>query len=304
MVDYLSPSPNHRARRFSIHTRLALALLLAFAVSPSVSGAATVDSGAKASTSRDARQDAVRSIPFSKLSATSQAKINSVLKHTSIYRRLPVQKTDCDPDLYLFLVRNPEVVVNIWQVMNISKCTLERTGASTLDASDGLGTTAKLEYLHSSRDLQIIYSEGRYEGPMFSKAVQGKCLCIMRSSYSREANGRHYVTSRLDTFIRLDNVGVELLAKTFQPIVGRAADYNFTETTRFVGSLSRTAEIHGEGVERLAVKLDHVTPERRNEFVTLSSAVAERNALDPDKIVEPELPRLTSSRASSDVRRN
>src|SRR4051812_8330049 len=56
-----------------------------------------------------AREDATRSIPFNKLDAETKAQISSVISHTSIFRRLPIQVTDCDPGLYQFLARHPEV---------------------------------------------------------------------------------------------------------------------------------------------------------------------------------------------------
>ncbi|MCE9548364.1 MAG: hypothetical protein K8T25_23060, partial [Planctomycetia bacterium] len=68
-------------------------------------------------TSRAARMDAVRLIPFDKLDADARAKATAVTKANSLFRRLPVETIDCDPKLYLYLVRNPEVVVSIWQLM-------------------------------------------------------------------------------------------------------------------------------------------------------------------------------------------
>jgi hypothetical protein len=237
----------------------------------------------KATSSNSARDEATRAIPTHLLSAEAHQKVNRIIANTSIYRRLPVQVTDCEPDLFQFLVRHPDVVVDIWEVMGISKVQLRQTGPVTFDAIDGAGTSGKVEYLYQDKNLHIIYSEGFYDGPMFHRPIRGQCLLILRTASIREASGRHYITSRLDTFLHLENVGLELLAKTFQSLMGRAADYNFTETANFVGSLSRTAEVNAAGVQRLATKLKNVSPEVRQEFADVAVQVAAKVQLPTEQ---------------------
>ncbi len=51
----------------------------------------------EATTSDAARRDAIRSIPFDKLSADDRAKVEAVLSNVSLFRRLPTRVVDCDP---------------------------------------------------------------------------------------------------------------------------------------------------------------------------------------------------------------
>ncbi len=246
-------------------------LSVAFAASAAVAAAPS-----QATSSRAAREDAIKSIPFSKLDTGAQAKVKSVISHTSIYRRLPVQMTDCDPDMYLFLVRHPDVIVNIWEVMGISKCTLARSGKEGFKAADGAGSSGTIKYLYSSHDTHVIYAEGSYEGPLFERPVRARCVLVLKSGYVQEANGRKYVTSRMDAFIHIEHLGIELLAKTFQSLVTQSADYNFTETAAFMGNVSRTAESNSAGMGRLAAKLKHVAPEDSQKLADLANNVAEK----------------------------
>jgi hypothetical protein len=234
--------------------------------------------GTKATSSKAAREDALQSIPFDKLSGDARQKVNAVISRTSIFRRMPLQVVDCDPDLHLFLVRNPDVVVNIWEVMGISKVTVERIGPDSFRTADGQGTKGRIDYLYSSHDTHVIYSDGLYEGPLYPRPVRGQCVLVLKAGYIRETNGRQYVTHRLDAFIHLDNVGVELIAKTFQPLVGKSADYNFTETSAFMGDLSHTAEINPKAVKKLSERLTHIEPAVRDEFASITAAVADRAA--------------------------
>jgi hypothetical protein len=227
------------------------------------------------STSRAARDDAVRSIPIEKLDPPARTKVAAILADVSLFRRMPVKVIDCDPSLYLFLVRHPDVVVNIWEVLEISNLRLREVAPRTYQVIDTVGTRATVEVLYSSHDTQVIYATGSYSGPLLARPVQGRCLLLLRNGYVRETNGRHYITSRLDTFMQVDNGGIELLAKTLQPLMGKTADNNFEQTMAFLGSLSRTAEVNSRGVQRLASKLEYVQPQYRDELAKLAATLGE-----------------------------
>jgi len=229
-----------------------------------------------ATSSRAAREDAIRSIPLEKLDPEVRAKVSTTLAETSLFRRLPVQVIDCDPDLYLFLVRHPEVIVSIWEVMKISNVALARTGPDTFRASDGVGTLCNVKYCYSDHETHVIYAEGTYTGPMLTKPVRAKCVLLLKSGYVQETNGRYFVTSRMDTFIQIEHVGLEILAKTLQPLLHRSADYNFVETAAFVGTVSRTAEMNAAGMYRLAGRLTNLEPTVRDRFAELSLAVGSK----------------------------
>jgi len=216
-------------------------------------------------------------MPLDKVDPELRQKIAVVVNKPTVFRRLPIEVIECDPKLYLFLIKNPEVVVNIWEVMGISKVTLRRTGPKMFAASDGTGTRGNLVYGYSDHDTQLIYAEGSYEGPLFSRPLKAQCVLLLKSAYIRETNDRYYVTNRLDAFIHIENAGIDLLAKSFQPLVTKSADINFTETAAFVSTVSRTAEANTRGMVRLANKLKRVEPELRQEFAELSLEVG-RNA--------------------------
>jgi hypothetical protein len=247
---------------------LALALSL-----PGTRALRAAESSSKASTSAAARADAAKSIPLDRIDEQHRAAVAKAVKNAGIFRRMPVSTVDCDPDLYLFLVRNPEVIVNIWQVMNVTTVTTDRVKPGQYRASDGAGTSCTIEYVYSSPDTQVIVADGAYSGPLFLRPVKARCVMVLKSAYAKEKDGRTYVTSRMDTFIDLDSAGVELLARTVQPLVGRAADHNFTETSNFIGALSRASERNKPGVERLTKKLTKIDGKVRDEFLKLAQAI-------------------------------
>lgn len=239
---------------------------------------------------RAAREEAARAIPFQQLSPAVRGKTWEIVSQPSLYRRMPAKAIECDPEMYLFLLRYPEVVVNIWDLMGITQVQIQRVGPTSLKANDGAGTECVAHLVYGDRDLHLYYAEGYYEGPLLKNRVYGKCVLLLRSTYTPGQEDRMIVTNHLDVFLKVDNLGVDLLAKTLSPLVGKSADYNFTESAAFLGKLSQAAEENGPGIQRLAANLAQVDPAVRDRFAELAGAISQRAVLREVQGFEMEQP--------------
>lgn len=258
---------------------IAVVLSLSTARAAAPGKAAKTSRSPQGTSSRAAREEAVRAIPYAQLDRAARAKISAVLANPTIFRCLPAQTIECDPNLYLFLVEHPDLVVNLWEAMGISEVALSRVAESTFDANDKAGTRGRMEYIYRGPQLHLVFADGNYTGSLLPRPVRGQCVLLLRTSYLRSSDGRDFVRCKLDAFVRLDNIGVSVLAKTFQPLVLNAADHNFRETVAFLGSVHRAAEFNHGGVQRLAERLQNVEAGERDQFADLTSRVAVRAAL-------------------------
>lgn len=219
--------------------------------------------------------DALSKIPFAQLHRDVHPKLQAVLKEPSMFRRLPTQVLECDADMYVFLVRHPEVVVNMWQLMGVTALSVRRTGDYNFDCNDGAGTLGTVELVYGTRNQHIFYSTGVYEGPLLKRKLRGNCVLVLNTSHS-ERDGRQYVTSSLDVFVRMENVGIDLVTRTLHPLMGKTADINFRETNRFIGEVSRAAETKYAGIQNLMPKLTNVEPEVLQKFSSTAAAVNQK----------------------------
>lgn len=240
-----------------------------------------------ASSSRAARDEAVRSIPWRRLEPADRNDAQRIVKHASIFRRFPTRVIDCDPEMFTFLVQHPEVIVNVWRVMGVSRVTLDKLPDGVFQGSDGAGTTGVVRYLYTNwgepdGNHAVVFADGAYEGKPLVKPIRAQTLMLMHWHAVQETNGRHYITVRVDSFVHIDQLGVELIAKTVQPWITRTADQNFIETLTFVSNFSRTAEQNPQGMERLAARLSKVDESTRNELVQICFRTAERYAKRDD----------------------
>jgi hypothetical protein len=235
------------------------------------------------SSNRAARDEAMRAIPWRQLAPSDRQIAQAVVKNASIYRRLPTRVIDCDPDMFNFLLQHPEVVIDVWRVMGISQVALQRMPNGTYRGTDGAGTIGNVRYLsatwgEAAHNTAVILADGAYEGRPFVTPLKVKSIILLRSGAIQETNGRHYVTVRIDTFMKIDQMGIELVARTVQPWISKTADRNYIETLTFVSNFSRTAEKNPQGIERLAARLSGVDAPTRNELVAISFRTAERYA--------------------------
>src|SRR6476620_460345 len=248
-----------------------------------LSNATTAQSGNDATSSRAAREEAVRAVPWKLMSPANRQMAQTVISNTSIYRRLPTRIIDCDPDLFTFLLQRPEVVIDTWRVMGISQVALDRAPDGSYRGTDGAGTTGNVRYLFSNwgegaHNTAVVYADGAYQGPPFGTALKAQTIMLLRSDSVRETNGRRYITVKVDTFVRIEQLGIEIIAKTVQPWIVKTADQNLIETLTFVSNFSRTAEKNPQGMKRLASRLNTVDEPTRNQLVNLCFRTAERYA--------------------------
>ncbi len=246
-----------------------------------VSAQAAPPNANDATSSRAAREEAIRTIPWKLMSPASRQTAQSVINNTSIYRRLPTRIIDCDPDLFTFLLQHPEIVIDVWRVMGISQVALHKSPDGNYRGTDGAGTTGTIRYLFSNwgegaHDVAVVFADGAYQGPPFPAPLKAQSIMLVRSTAVREANGRHHITVRIDSFVRVEQLGVEIIAKTVQPWIAKTADQNLIETLTFVSNFSRTAEKNPQGMQRLANRLETLDEPTRNELVMLCFRTAER----------------------------
>lgn len=231
------------------------------------------------SSSRESREEALRAIPYNQLDRDARIKVGAVLANTTIFRHLPVETIECDGDLFVFLLEHPDLVVNIWEALGVSEVALTRVGDETFEASDKAGTRGQIEYLYRTPQTHLVYADGTYTGSLMARPVRGRCVLLMRSSYAKTNDGRPVVRCGIDAFLHLENVGVGMLAKTFQPLVTTAADHNFHETAAFLSSVHHAAAANYAGMQRLSERLNKVDEADRQEFSDLTTQIAVQAAL-------------------------
>ena len=259
------------------------------------------DPVAEGVSSKAARQDAVRRIPFNQMNRKAAEQIQAVVQHPTYFRRMPNQVIGCDPDMFTFLVRRPEVMVNIWDIMGITKVSAKRVTPYAFLADDGVGTLCRCELVFASQDLHIYIGDGSYDGNLTPRKVTGKCVCVLRSKRGRDASGKTQVAGTMDVFLKLDNLGADLVARSVAPFVGKTADYNFVETAKFISQISDVCVTAPTAAQKMAQQLNKLEPDVRAEFAGLVAKVGTKSLNTYPSSIRPTMRNVNPARQPAPV---
>jgi hypothetical protein len=248
------------------------------------------------SSSAQARRNAVQQIPFQRLNQEARQKLSAVVENPSIFRRMPRETITCDPEMFIFLVRYPEVLVNLWELMGVTKVKVERIAPLVFRGEDGAGTKCQVELVYGTDNLHVYYGTGTYDGSMVSRGLKGRCVCVLHSCATSDDDGETQMTGQMDVFVKIDNIGVDIVAKTLAPFVGKTADYNFVESARFVSQLSQAADRNPFAIQQIAGRMNNIQPSVRDEFIAIANRMAEKKSklMSVDEAVKAGHARIAS----------
>ncbi|NCY03610.1 MAG: hypothetical protein EBX36_12055 [Planctomycetia bacterium] len=189
------------------------------------------------SSSRESRRGAIEAFPWDKIPEPQRKAIEPSLRAATLYRRLPVETIVCDAELLEFALAKPEAIVDIWRVLGISRLALDPVGPRQWRLSDGYGTVGMLRLVHQERrgdgGLLVLHGRGAYTGPLSPKNLTGSCVLLVRHGPAMPTvDGRARQTIRIDSFLDMDGVGLEIVTRTLQPIIVRSAAANLHEVFR------------------------------------------------------------------------
>lgn len=223
-------------------------------------------------------------LPLDALDAVDQAKVAAVLDDFSVYRRMPMHSVQAEPQMYRVLLDHPELIVEMWRAMGVTQVQLKPIGPDLYEGDDGAGTHCMIEVLHRQPERMLLFADGSYAGAYTSHRLEGQAVLLLTAREASSPGEAPRIDVQLHAFVRLPQASVEFIAKTLNPILGKIADHNFSETTGFISSLGRAAEHNPSGLLDLTDQLVAVDPEARREFaaaVLRTSGVHETAAVLP-----------------------
>ena len=238
----------------------------------------TVPSANPAAVMMREMQTSLRNLPLKELSPAAQAKIKTVVSGAPLFHRMPQQTIYADPEICHFLTSHPDMVIGFWEQLGATQLSLREIKENHYILKESSGTAAAVEVLYRTNDLCIAFARGEYRGPLLSKAYYGNVLLVLRTRYTRDEANEPMLVSNLDTFVQINNLGADVLAKLFFASLTKVADSNFEVTMSFVSQVSRAASRNAEGLKNTAEEISSIRQEVCAEFCDVVDRVAMRYA--------------------------
>ncbi|MDB5391634.1 MAG: hypothetical protein JWM11_7280 [Planctomycetaceae bacterium] len=258
----------------------------------------------KGTSSDKVKKTALTELPLDKLSPQNQVRVQTLLNEVGYYRRLPTTVFAVEPDVYSFFIRYPDVAVSIWRVMGISEMKMWQTGPNEYEGDSGDGSTGTIDVLYRSSELNLLLCEGQYQSPILKKPIKARSLILLKSTFSKEADGAIFVTHRADMYVTFPSQTVETAAKILSPVTGPMADRTFTEMSLFLRMMSLAMTRRPAWVDQVAGQMEGVAEVRKNQLrqvmLTVHNLERKRQGLPSLVVNKPAPPPAKLAREATD----
>ncbi len=218
------------------------------------------------------KKQSMAEIPLDRLKPETLAKAQSILKNTSLYRRLPTIAFEVDPNVYAYFLRRPDMAVASWRAMGISKLTLDHQSPDKYVADAKDGSKGTVEVIYSTPEDTLIACDGAFKSPLVTKPIVARSLMRLQTKFDTDQDGKLVATHSGDVYVEFPSQTVETVAKIISPISYSIADRNFKQLTFFAHLMTVAMERQPGWVEAVAQRMDHVTEAQRQEFLRVSAA--------------------------------
>lgn len=239
----------------------------------------------KGTSSDKIKKAALTELPLDKLSPQNQVRVQSLLDEVGYFRRLPTTMFAVEPDVYAFFIRYPDVAVSIWRVMGISEMKMWQTGPNEYEGDSGDGSTGTIDVLFRSVDQNLLLCEGQYQSPILKKPIKARSLILLKSEFSKDAEGTIFVTHHADMYVTFPSQTIETAAKILSPVTGPMADRTFTEMSLFLRMMSLAMTRRPGWVDQVAGQLEGVADVRKTQLrqvmMTVHNTERKRQGLPP-----------------------
>ncbi len=253
-----------------------------------------VDILARGSSSRSTLRDALDRLPVDNLTDEQRSRVNEVLKHRSMFRRLPAISIDANAEVYNHLTHNPESVVGIWRVLGISMFTMQQTGPTEWYGDAGDGSTGTIDVLSRSPNHHLLLCTGKYKSPLLARPIEAVSVMHLKTQYQKGQDLQPKVVHGLDLFVMFPSHTIDTVARVIAPVSHMIADRNFRELSLFVRFMNVAMERQPGWMEQTIQRIDGIDREQRIELMKLSARVyvdaqnrlAQNQSRNPDLRVE------------------
>ncbi|MDR2170379.1 MAG: hypothetical protein LBP59_09575 [Planctomycetaceae bacterium] len=229
------------------------------------------------------KQNIIKKIPWDDLTQPVKQKLSSIIQNHTVYHHIPTQAVFCDPEVYQYFLEHPDLLVGFWESLGVTQIALRETDANRYNLIESTGTVADVGILYRSTNCCIVYAKGEYKNPITTRKIDGEALLVLQSRYARNAENEPIVVCNMDVFVKIDNIGADLLVKLFATSLNKIADGNFEQTLGFVSHVSDTSAISANSVKKLTKSVKNVRENVRNDFTDVVDRVSIRAAKRVEK---------------------
>jgi hypothetical protein len=159
------------------------------------------------------RQIQAAQVPLDKLEPQLRTKVADLLQNAPLFLRGPVESFPCRPNVYHWLLDQPEWAIHCWRLLGVCKATIARQPDGAFLGKDHFGSELRWRPILSESGRRIWYAEGSGRLAPLMPLVQLRAVVFLRYQTVQGEDGRIGIRHRVDMFAQYDSKTVDILSK-------------------------------------------------------------------------------------------
>ena len=189
---------------------------------------------------------AVSRLPLDELAEPWRERVRQVVEQPTLFGHGPSEAFGGDPDLYNWLLDNPERCVLAWRRLG-AKCTeIKNRGQGVYGWSDAKGSDIHWQVVHDGDSQRIWFAEGKVRPSLFLPPVPVQLVISLRHGHRPDGPDRTVVFQQADVFLKTDGKTGEFLSRMVGPSVPRLAEQYLGQLETFYSGLVWYIDHHPE----------------------------------------------------------
>jgi hypothetical protein len=225
-------------------------------------------------------------IPWNELSQASRSLIEDVVNNPTVFHRSQSEVFECTPDVYLLLLHQPVLTMELWKSLGLCGANLEEVAPDHFRGSDARACKGSWQFVYKSPELHVIYCEGEYRGPLLATTLETRSVLVLRTVFIEE-RGKTYVKHQIDGYVRAEAGTLKTAARVLRPVFQRSVEATMQEVLWFVSLMCRYSVYDPHTIAQATAHADRVSDSVKT---SMQSALHPLLAASPPRRPEPTAP--------------
>lgn len=191
-----------------------------------------------------ARADQI--LPMNEIEPARRQEVAEIIESATIHRQGKPESFPCHHQLYLALLNEPSLTLALWKDLSNAPVRLQHVGPNQYEGDDGMGTTARWEFVYRSARLHALYCNLTHVRPTTQAKLEGRVILIVRTEFYAPpaAEESPVVRHDVEAFVKVDSKGWRALARTVRPVLEKVLEQQVQEAGWFVSLMGRLVAQH------------------------------------------------------------
>lgn len=177
-------------------------------------------------------------IPLKELPAETRERIKNVVEKPTLTTRGPQETFNCQPEMYHWLLSNPDQAVKLWRMLGAKAADIQRDGDNQFSWKDANGSRLTWHTIYQSDKQRIWYAEGNVKPSLLLPMAKVQALAILNYTEGKDGAGKPAMRHQLEVVLHTDSSAIGLAAKLLGPSAPKMAEQYAGQVQTFYAAMA------------------------------------------------------------------